>query len=297
MKFPKLIYIGLIFLFAACDEETNPYPEEIFNNNCNPINNDTIYYLDDSSQRKILLEDFTGQQCTNCPTATEIAKNILNDYPEDIILVGLHNSGPFSEQDISNGFPLDLETETGAHLITQYPFRGFPIALINRSMIENSHLIGYSMWENAITQLIQDAAYRTKRFSVELDIVINTECNMLTIYPTVESLTILEGDYYMVGYLLEDGIIGKQLDSRVDSGYIENYVHNHVLRKGFPAGGEGKLLFQNPVEGTIYQSLQDADAISTSISPEWVINNTSVVFFIRELESGEILSAHQISLN
>ena len=53
-----------------------------------------IYVKPAEVGRAILIEDFTGQRCVNCPTGTEIINGIVDTYGEDnVIAVGVH-SGP-----------------------------------------------------------------------------------------------------------------------------------------------------------------------------------------------------------
>jgi thiol-disulfide isomerase/thioredoxin len=41
--------------------------------------------------RRVLLEDFTGHTCNNCPAAAVIAEGLQTFYGEDqLILVGVH---------------------------------------------------------------------------------------------------------------------------------------------------------------------------------------------------------------
>ncbi len=58
--------------------------------------------------RAVLIEDFTGQKCVNCPNGTTLINDIVETYGEDnVIAVGIH-SGPLSK-DGEDG----LATETG----------------------------------------------------------------------------------------------------------------------------------------------------------------------------------------
>lgn len=298
MKYTLLsTFTVCLLLLTACDQEQNPYAEEPSFNSCDPSFNDTLYNDGAFPNRKIILEDFTGQQCTNCPIASDVAKDITEMYPEDVILVALHSSGPFSEPDPENGFPLDLNTETGNKILQQFPFSAFPAGLINRSIINSQHIIGYQQWENTITSLLNDANYREKKFNMDLTIVYNSACNIVRIYPNIDAMRDLNGSFYMVGYLLENGIIGKQLDTREPTGYIENYVHNHVLRAGFPFNGDGKLIFTDPSEGDNYTATVEEESIAVEIDEDWVLSQLELVFFIRNLDSGEILAADLIPLS
>ena len=46
------------------------------------------------TKRNVLLEEFTGQNCPNCPTAHETAAKFKQQYGDALITVSIH-AGPF----------------------------------------------------------------------------------------------------------------------------------------------------------------------------------------------------------
>jgi hypothetical protein len=72
-----------IFATVAC-QEVDP-------------NDRLIYVKPAEAGRAVLIEDFTGQNCKNCPNGTTIINDIIKTHGEDkVIAVGIH-SGPLSE--------------------------------------------------------------------------------------------------------------------------------------------------------------------------------------------------------
>jgi thiol-disulfide isomerase/thioredoxin len=64
-----------------------------------------------TAERKVLLEDYTGSRCVNCPSAARIAHDLKQVYGENLIVLGIHTgffAFPFPPQ-----FPLDLRTPAG----------------------------------------------------------------------------------------------------------------------------------------------------------------------------------------
>ena len=80
--------------------------------------------------RAVLIEEFTGQRCVNCPNAaTEIAR-LQQTYGEDhVIAVGIH-SGPLAIY--SKGQVIGLRTELGDTYYNYWGVEEEPSALINR---------------------------------------------------------------------------------------------------------------------------------------------------------------------
>ena len=51
-----------------------------------------VYIKPADAARKVLIEDFTGQRCPNCPKATDEIHHLQETYGEDnIIAVGIHS--------------------------------------------------------------------------------------------------------------------------------------------------------------------------------------------------------------
>ncbi|MFA5783227.1 MAG: hypothetical protein WC868_13255, partial [Bacteroidales bacterium] len=99
----KIIYflcvvLNSIFLFS-CDKINPPYIENTTNNNTG----DTV--------KKVLLEEFTGHQCPNCPQGAIIAQQLKAIYGEKLILISIH-AGDFAEPGTGE-FAYDFRSSTG----------------------------------------------------------------------------------------------------------------------------------------------------------------------------------------
>ena len=60
--------------------------------------------------RAVLIEDFTGQYCVNCPRATEEIERLIEQYGDSVVIPVAIHSGPFSKL---NGEFTPLHTEVG----------------------------------------------------------------------------------------------------------------------------------------------------------------------------------------
>ena len=48
-----------------------------------------------SFTKKVLIEEFTGHRCTNCPAAAKEISAIQNIYGDQVIAIAIHPSGGF----------------------------------------------------------------------------------------------------------------------------------------------------------------------------------------------------------
>ena len=77
------IYIIFFFLFSlSCDKISAPFTEGCLNccgdsENKNPI-------------KTILIEEFTGHKCSNCPNGTRIIENIIETYCDHVVVLACH---------------------------------------------------------------------------------------------------------------------------------------------------------------------------------------------------------------
>jgi thiol-disulfide isomerase/thioredoxin len=293
----KKLYLPLILVLTVvlsnCDKVDDPYEHlDAFISETGDIRfNDTVYSDTNlENSRRILLEDFTGIQCPNCPQATDIANNLRNNYPNEIIAVAIH-TGFFSEPD--DEFPLDLRTETGDYLRNKFRVGSFPNGLINRADYFNDDdpLTDYRQWENTIDLMVQDQSFIEPRFEMKVQSIYNTESRILRLIPTIEVLQSISGEVRLHAFLLENGIVGPQIDNRKNPSKIPDYEHNHILRLGFPGNGSGRTIFTDPQAGDRFTVEAPEDELRTNVLEEWTANNMDVVVYLTEVNTNEIIHA------
>ncbi len=294
-KIAGIFVLGLLGV-TACDVVTEPYGPQIDYGwdpdfDLDPVYNDTTV-----TKRRILLEEFTGHKCPNCPEGQDIAKDIHNTYPEDFFVVSIHNSGSFSSTD--DKFPTDFETETGEKLRIAYQFSAFPGGMLNRSDIGGAIKIPYQQWSSTVAGLIANPTYMAPRFKLYLKNTYNNEVGNRTIriQYKVEALQNVTGNIALVAYVLENKIISPQTDNRLSDSYVPDYEHNHVLRDGFPGDGSGKTIFVNPAAGEVVDITDPNEFLISGINENWVPENIDIMVFVYDSDSGEILGLEEMPL-
>ena len=101
-----LFIITIILSFNSCDIIEGPY---MIDNDTTPI--DTSTYV-----KKVLIEDFTGHRCPNCPSAAEELAALQNYYEDKVIGIAIHpSSQAFSTPSPlnSSSYTYDFRTEFG----------------------------------------------------------------------------------------------------------------------------------------------------------------------------------------
>ena len=167
-------------------------------------------------QRTILIEDFTGQRCVNCPTASAEIEKIKAEYGEDkVIAVSIH-AGPFSRSILGKRYALATDEGDAYYEVSGADHQ--PIGMVNRR-----GLTDYPQWATAVYEQIQI----TTPVSMELTALLDEEAGTLEVSTSLLSVADVAGAKLQL-WLVEDGVVAFQM---LPDGSTDNqYVHHHVLR-------------------------------------------------------------------
>lgn len=180
-----------------------------------------IYVKPAEVGRAILIEDFTGQRCINCPTGTEIINGIVDTYGEDnVIAVGIH-SGPLGFA--GNSKTVGLMTDTGNEYYTHWDKEnkmGQPWVIFNRKTSPDSH---YNNWAAMVSTIISEKA----NLSVKIANAYDAATRTLTTTVGADGVNGTVNGKLQV-WIVEDGV--KALQMMPDGSANKEYVHNHVFR-------------------------------------------------------------------
>ena len=222
-----------------------------------------IYVKPAEVGRAILIEDFTGQRCVNCPTGTEIINGIVDTYGEDnVIAVGIH-SGPLGFA--GNSKSVGLMTDTGNEYYTRWDKEnkmGQPWVIFNRKTSPDSH---YNNWAAMVGTIISEKA----NLSVKIANAYDAATRTLTTTVGADGVNGTVNGKLQV-WIVEDGV--KALQMMPDGKSNKEYVHNHVFRAA--------------VNGTWGEDVTVKEGETTTMKysyklPEaWNADNIAVVAFV-----------------
>jgi len=222
-----------------------------------------------SGNHVVLLEEFTGKGCTNCPKGSRELENLLTQFPNNLVAVSLH-AGFFANP---NFFPLgqyDLRTDEGEFLIdylTQ-PI-GYPSGVVNRTPVNGDMQLGLNQWASAITAAIQEPP------AVEFSITRTFDVNTGQLVVTIDGIgkEALEGELRVSVMITESGIIDAQDDLEA-GGIVEDYNHKHVLRDMLTPP-DGAPILDNIAIGETFST-----TYTTTLDTSWVAGNMEVIAFV-----------------
>lgn len=221
------------------------------------------------AKKNVLIEDFTGQRCVNCPYAAETVQTLQDTYGgERVIAVAIHG-GSLSVSEATSA--IGLANEQGIEYNTHWGVESWPKGMVDRS---ESGLLDYENWQAEVV----------KRFALEpkADVTIDelsydAATKQLTVTASVSSTDGAQGKLQV--WLTESNIVRLQT---TPSGYDYNYVHNHVFRASVndPYGEAITLSAGQTEQRTYTYTLQtEASGKAEGWKPE---NMAAVVFFYND---------------
>lgn len=239
--------------FSACD---NIADEERYI----PIEKTTISIEEVS--KVLLIQEFTGDICINCPSGTQALHEIQDEYPDNVIIVGLH---PFSGGFSTPIGTQDFRTDAAEAMYNIYKPSGFPCAIFNGT--ESS--TAYAQWLTYASGMVGQIA----NMSIKADCDYNESSRELTVEYIISFTHDISnnGGYGVMVWLMENDIVGYQLEN---SNMLTDYIHNHVLRASLN-GNNGQNIGNAFTAGESYSG-----SASMTLSESWAAENCQVVVYM-----------------
>lgn len=208
-------------------------------------------------ERNIVIFEFTGQTCRNCPDGAAAIHNILESKEGQVFAVNLHPENTTYTKPLGN---IRLTSPEASFLYNYYQPQGFPAACINGTAPNSNPLL----WGG----FADDALAMPAPASLELTTEYNKVSRELTIHYNTTFDVYSEYEILLQLYIVEDGIVGMQQSM---NGLIRDYVHNHVLRT--TAYKDWGLSLGD----TFAVHQQISGDVSVTLDDSWVADNCSVV--------------------
>lgn len=237
----------------------------------------------EAQNRKILIEEFTGIGCSNCPRAHRTSNGIVAAYPGQAFVINIHQGGYANNQ-----IP-DLTTEYGDALYNQSGAGGtYPNGTINRHLFEGDVLAVFdTKWVTTAPQVLDMPSYVNVGAKASLDWATRKLTVNVEVYYTAAPGA---ASNFVNIAVLQDNIPGNQAGMSNNPAQVINgqYNHMHALRT-FLTGqwgdeitglAEGKLITKT-YEKVLPESIKDV---------ELKLEDLSVLVYVSESHT-EIMNA------
>ena len=262
----------VIFALSACDIVEEPYIQG-GNDIPNPDPGDTVMVM-----KKILLEDFTGVRCVNCPAAGELALQLQETYPQ-LIVLGVH-AGMLSMP--NGGYP-DFRTPEGTEWWNFFGFDANPIGTVDRVLSGTGR---YGLNPADWATFIVDEIAKDPVIALKIENTYNADNRTLNVTVSGKVLNDQLEDLNLVVCLMEDGITGLQ---QTPDGVNPDYVHRHVFRGTLDGLAWGSSIGTAPfAEGFTFEK-----TYSYTLPEDFEAENCAVVAYVCQDSDKTVLQVEE----
>lgn len=224
-----VVFIAVIF--SSCDKVKNPYGVK------------TTVVTPSGKVRKVLLEDYTGHLCPNCPAAAQTAQTIKGIYGRRLVIMSVH-AGNFSVPGVTP-YTYDFRTSVGDAYYNFFIPSYFPIGMVNRMGFPvTQQWKDYSNWGTIVDSLMAKAPDA----DIQITNTYTTSSRLLNTIVSCKFLNLLtSGTYKLVVLLTEDSIQNAQKDKNLIPPDNLTYYHRDVLRDVITTTAWGDSIATGPI--------------------------------------------------
>ena len=267
--FSTFLFITVLaaLLLNSCEQVEPPYKEDVTFET-----RDTV--------RKVVLEEFTGHLCVNCPAAADVIHDMKDVYGENLIVISVH-AGFFAQPE-SPPYDYDFTTSSGEALDNEFDFQSYPSGLVNRMNSNGNYKKDVSEWNFYVDSLINESP--AAMLDLSTDYTNSSREVKINVSGTV--LSQIDGNYNLSVVVTEDSIVQPQKNNDSTLGPtpdIPDYVHNHVLR-GAVNGTWGENYFSDPKDSL---DVLPEKQYNYTIKNEWKAEHCNIIAFIYRSDNND----------
>lgn len=298
MKKYITILVSIVIFFTSCKEQT---PSGLLLTSLQ--SKDTTYVVSQAEipqTKKILIEELTGVMCTNCPAGTSQLKGFMSQYPDKIVLVGIHSGflttpTPKSKYDfrVPDGDTLRLFFNEGDPSKPSATFDRVPATSGNSA---GKYFISKGQTGADWITALNDRLSLSTPVNIHVESDYDATNSKINVKAKVHFTQNYSEKLALTMYVIENGIVDVQEDQAL--GEIEDYEFEHVFRKMItPVYGEPILdSLSTKEKGRV---LEKAFSFSpkTDGANAWKLENCYLVAVVhRTGTSKEVLQAIEVKM-
>lgn len=224
-------------------------------------------------RKNVLVEDFTGQLCLNCPLASETVHGLQETYGADHVIAVAMHGGALSLSEAQGG----LATQQGNDYVAHWGVEAFPQGMVDR----HGGLLDFQTWGGKVFERLQLPA----AVGILLNHTYDAATRTLSIQTSLTATQAISGAHLQL-WLTEDNVTALQ---RTPDGKVNReYLHQHVFRTAVN-GTWGE-------EISIEEESQQSYASTVTLKEGWKPENMHIVAFVYDA-SGVLQAERQAVAN
>ena len=222
-------------------------------------------------EKKVLLVEFTDQNCRNCPNAAAEINNLINRFSDTLVAVSIHSSP----------LPFQLVTKEGNEYEQHFQAEDHPDGIIDGGMGGQYSSHDPQVWGGFILERL-----KTKpAVSIDLSAAFDAVTKEASISVELTGNKALSNVKLQL-WIIESNI--KQWQLMPDGTRNDNYIHNHVFRASVNgAWGESFSIGTGEKKDFNYTCILNA---------AWKPEDIAIVGFVYNPDTDEAFNVQEISL-
>lgn len=220
--------------------------------------------------KTVLIKDFTGARCVNCPAAADYAHNLQHQLDEDHIFIMSVHAG-YLAQPIGS-FP-DFLTDEGTEWYNNHDSN--PLFSVDHVALTDGNTLKVEQIDAPVAAALEEE----QSFEILVGAQYDEGSRQLQVSVQAAALTEMDGQFYITVCLVEDHVIGWQT---IPGGIDKEYDFRNVFR--------GTL---NGAYGEEFESIHvDADDMfylnyNTEINADYNADECYLVVYVYEKSQGD----------
>lgn len=282
----KKIFVIAVCALSALSSCKEKGPKINFGNGAKAVDTTYTTTVEATQSKNVVVEEFTGASCSNCPSARELLANIVADpkYSGHVFAMGIHILNYVQSDPVAGLYKHDFRTQKGTDIGNDVygSVTAMPIAGIDRAPYNNDMLLLKTAWASAIANRIAVASPANVTVNSSFDQASKTATVKLHVAYTQAVTT----PQFVTLAIIEDSLV----DAQEYPSYIDTfYTFNHVLRDYLtPTGGTPILANVAIAPGRVYDR-----TFTYQLNAAWIPEHCKIIAFLHNYSatSKEILQA------
>jgi len=291
-KISALIAATIVVSFSGCDKIEGPTRENI-------AVDTTCEFVEDNSipVKKVLVEDYTGHNCGNCPAGGVLLNDTLRaKYGENMVVISVH-AGDYANvcpgmltcppNSPSGSFASDYKTVCGEDWNSAFTVQFYPAGMIDRVDYPTSNVKPKGAWD----QEIQDRRNLPAKVRIRIQNTYDDTERKVRACIETKFMEAMNGNYKLSVVLTEDSIIDWQVWYGHQPELVPDYVHHHMLRTALNTS-----FGVNIASGSIPSDSTIVNGYSVDIDTQWNADHCAIVAFLYDEATYEVLQVEEVKI-
>ena len=295
IKDKAIRYFFLAFLAASflvsCDEVEAPYLIGVGGADTSVCPVPDFPHIHDPVKR-VLLEDYTGHTCVNCPTAAKLAHDLTDALGDKLVVIAVHAG--FFAWPMAGDYSDDFRTDAGTEWDNLFGISkvGNPNGMVDRVGYSTAHILSPGAWSDKINQQLA----REPELVIQVINIYSGAERRLCTHTQVTFLREIHRNLNLCLVITEDEVVAPQKNNNPDIGTtpdIMDYENNHMLRGavntpwGISISTEENAVQEDTEILKTYKYIMDA---------AWDPYKCRVIAFVYDVDTKEVLQVSEASV-